>query len=123
MDAFEMNFSCPHGMPERKMGMALGQDCELLHEVCGWAKNAANIPVWAKMTPNGPRPSPAPAPFSRPSTPQRFRVSGEAQGYSEPEPYICQLSRGIRAGGGEGKGGARAGYRCRQSLGAGFGGA
>ncbi len=25
MDAFEINFSCPHGMPERKMGMAMGQ--------------------------------------------------------------------------------------------------
>lgn len=30
VDAFEINFSCPHGMPERKMGMAMGQDCELL---------------------------------------------------------------------------------------------
>jgi dihydropyrimidine dehydrogenase (NADP+) len=52
VDAFEINFSCPHGMPERKMGMAMGQDCELLHEVCGWINDAANIPVWAKMTPN-----------------------------------------------------------------------
>ena len=33
VDAFEVNFSCPHGMPERKMGMAMGQDCGLL-EVC-----------------------------------------------------------------------------------------
>lgn len=30
VDAFEVNFSCPHGMPERKMGMAMGQDCEIL---------------------------------------------------------------------------------------------
>ena len=30
VDAFEINFSCPHGMPERKMGMAMGQDCDLL---------------------------------------------------------------------------------------------
>ena len=30
VDAFEVNFSCPHGMPERKMGMAMGQDCGLL---------------------------------------------------------------------------------------------
>ncbi len=30
VDALEINFSCPHGMPERKMGMAMGQDCELL---------------------------------------------------------------------------------------------
>ena len=33
VDAFEINFSCPHGMPERKMGMAMGQDCSVL-EVC-----------------------------------------------------------------------------------------
>ena len=39
-------------MPERKMGMAMGQDCELLEEVCGWINNAATKPVWAKMTPN-----------------------------------------------------------------------
>lgn len=25
VDAFELNFSCPHGMPERRMGMAMGQ--------------------------------------------------------------------------------------------------
>jgi dihydropyrimidine dehydrogenase (NADP+) len=30
VDAFEINFSCPHGMPERKMGMAMGQNCDLL---------------------------------------------------------------------------------------------
>ncbi len=30
VDAFEINFSCPHGMPERKMGMAMGQDPEIL---------------------------------------------------------------------------------------------
>uniref|UniRef100_A0A061S405 dihydropyrimidine dehydrogenase (NADP(+)) n=1 Tax=Tetraselmis sp. GSL018 TaxID=582737 RepID=A0A061S405_9CHLO len=52
VDAFEINFSCPHGMPERKMGMAMGQDCDLLAEVCGWINEAASIPVWAKMTPN-----------------------------------------------------------------------
>ena len=52
VDAFEINFSCPHGMPERKMGAAMGQDCEVLHEVCGWVDEIATIPVWAKMTPN-----------------------------------------------------------------------
>lgn len=30
VDAFEVNFSCPHGMPERKMGMAMGQDTQVL---------------------------------------------------------------------------------------------
>jgi dihydroorotate dehydrogenase subfamily 1 len=49
---FELNFSCPHGLPERKMGAAMGQDCALLSEVCGWVMSAAKIPVWAKLTPN-----------------------------------------------------------------------
>ncbi|KAL6545605.1 Dihydropyrimidine dehydrogenase [NADP(+)] [Orobanche gracilis] len=52
IDALEINFSCPHGMPERKMGAAVGQDCSLLEEVCGWINAKANVPVWAKMTPN-----------------------------------------------------------------------
>jgi dihydroorotate dehydrogenase subfamily 1 len=52
VDGFELNFSCPHGLPERKMGAAMGQDPELLGEVCGWVSAAATKPVWAKMTPN-----------------------------------------------------------------------
>ncbi|XP_020588142.1 dihydropyrimidine dehydrogenase (NADP(+)), chloroplastic [Phalaenopsis equestris] len=52
VDALEINFSCPHGMPERKMGAAVGQDCALLEEVCGWINEKATVPVWAKMTPN-----------------------------------------------------------------------
>ena len=39
-------------MPERKMGAAVGQDCALLEEVCGWVNAKATVPVWAKMTPN-----------------------------------------------------------------------
>ncbi|KAJ0048009.1 hypothetical protein Pint_16859 [Pistacia integerrima] len=52
IDAIEVNFSCPHGMPERKMGAAVGQDCGLLEEVCGWINAKSTVPVWAKMTPN-----------------------------------------------------------------------
>ncbi len=52
VDAFELNFSCPHGLPERKMGAAMGQNPEILEEVCGWVKSATNKPFWAKMTPN-----------------------------------------------------------------------
>jgi dihydropyrimidine dehydrogenase (NADP+)/dihydropyrimidine dehydrogenase (NAD+) subunit PreA len=48
----ELNFSCPHGLPERKMGSAMGQDNEILHEVCQWVMSAAKVPVWAKLTPN-----------------------------------------------------------------------
>jgi dihydropyrimidine dehydrogenase (NADP+)/dihydropyrimidine dehydrogenase (NAD+) subunit PreA len=52
VDAFELNMSCPHGLPERKMGSAMGEDPSILEEVCGWAMKAAKVPVWAKMTPN-----------------------------------------------------------------------
>ncbi|MEO7934325.1 MAG: NAD-dependent dihydropyrimidine dehydrogenase subunit PreA [Chthoniobacterales bacterium] len=52
VDAFELNFSCPHGLPERKMGAAMGQDPGVLGEVCTWVMSAAKLPVWAKMTPN-----------------------------------------------------------------------
>jgi dihydroorotate dehydrogenase len=52
VDAFECNFSCPHGLPERRMGSAMGENPEILKEVCGWAMEAAKVPVWAKMTPN-----------------------------------------------------------------------
>jgi dihydropyrimidine dehydrogenase (NADP+)/dihydropyrimidine dehydrogenase (NAD+) subunit PreA len=52
VDAFECNFSCPHGLPERRMGSAMGENPEILKEVCGWVMRAAKVPVWAKMTPN-----------------------------------------------------------------------
>src|SRR6202167_5265529 len=52
VDGFELNFSCPHGLPERKMGAAMGQDPAILEEVCGWVKSPATTPFWAKMTPN-----------------------------------------------------------------------
>jgi dihydropyrimidine dehydrogenase (NADP+)/dihydropyrimidine dehydrogenase (NAD+) subunit PreA len=52
VDAFELNMSCPHGLPERKMGSAMGEDPEILEEVCGWVMEVAKRPVWAKMTPN-----------------------------------------------------------------------
>ena len=51
-DAFELNMSCPHGLPERKMGAAMGENPDILSEVCGWVMEVAQRPVWAKMTPN-----------------------------------------------------------------------
>jgi len=51
-DAFELNMSCPHGLPERKMGAAMGENPDILAEVCGWVMEVAKRPVWAKMTPN-----------------------------------------------------------------------
>jgi dihydropyrimidine dehydrogenase (NADP+)/dihydropyrimidine dehydrogenase (NAD+) subunit PreA len=52
VDAFELNFSCPHGLPERKMGSAMGESPEILEEVSRWVNSVATKPVWAKMTPN-----------------------------------------------------------------------
>ncbi|KAF5175886.1 Dihydropyrimidine dehydrogenase (NADP(+)) protein, partial [Thalictrum thalictroides] len=50
-EAIEVNFSC-HGVPKRRMGAAVGQDCVLLEEICDWVNAKATIPMWAKMTPN-----------------------------------------------------------------------
>src|SRR5215218_6416661 len=70
VDAFELNFSCPHGLPERRMGAAMGQDPEILEEVCGWVAGAAKKPVWAKMTPN----------ITHIEEPSRAALRGGAQG-------------------------------------------
>lgn len=52
VDAFELNLSCPHGLPERRMGSAMGENPQMAREVCGWVTQVAKVPVWAKMTPN-----------------------------------------------------------------------
>ena len=52
VDALELNLSCPHGLPERKMGAAMGENPDIVQEVTGWVMEVATIPVWAKMTPN-----------------------------------------------------------------------
>ena len=52
VDAFELNLSCPHGLPERKMGSAMGQDPPTVHEVCSWVRSTTKKPFWAKLTPN-----------------------------------------------------------------------
>lgn len=52
VDSFELNMSCPHGLPERRMGAAMGENPDILQEVCGWVMEVATKPVWAKMTPN-----------------------------------------------------------------------
>ena len=52
-DAIEMNLSCPHGMGEKGMGLACGQNPDMVEQICRWAKEAApNTPVFAKLTPN-----------------------------------------------------------------------
>lgn len=51
-DALELNLSCPHGMGERGMGLACGQDPELVRNICRWVRAAVKIPFFAKLTPN-----------------------------------------------------------------------
>ncbi|WP_240376848.1 NAD-dependent dihydropyrimidine dehydrogenase subunit PreA [Bacillus piscicola] len=52
VDGFELNFGCPHGMAERGMGAASGQVPELVQKQTTWAKEAAEVPVIVKLTPN-----------------------------------------------------------------------
>eukprot|EP01065_Artemidia_motanka_P041297 TRINITY_DN5330_c2_g2_i1.p1 TRINITY_DN5330_c2_g2~~TRINITY_DN5330_c2_g2_i1.p1 ORF type:complete len:1049 (+),score=337.60 TRINITY_DN5330_c2_g2_i1:92-3238(+) len=51
-DALELNLSCPHGMGEKGMGLACGQKPDLVRDICGWVREVARIPFFAKMTPN-----------------------------------------------------------------------
>ena len=51
-DGIELNFGCPHGMCERGMGSAVGQDPVVLKTIVEWVMEAANIPVITKLSPN-----------------------------------------------------------------------
>ena len=51
-DALELNLSCPHGMGEKGMGLACGQDPQLVRNICSWVRKAVKIPFFAKLTPN-----------------------------------------------------------------------
>jgi dihydropyrimidine dehydrogenase (NAD+) subunit PreA len=51
-DGVELNFGCPHGMCERGMGSAVGQEPRVLAELVSWVRQATALPVIAKLTPN-----------------------------------------------------------------------
>jgi dihydropyrimidine dehydrogenase (NAD+) subunit PreA len=51
-DLLELNFGCPHGMCERGMGSAVGQEPKVLEEIARWAMEYAQVPVIVKLTPN-----------------------------------------------------------------------
>lgn len=51
-DGLELNFGCPHGMCERGMGSAVGQEPKVLKTIVEWVKEVARVPVIAKLTPN-----------------------------------------------------------------------
>ncbi|MFO0678409.1 MAG: NAD-dependent dihydropyrimidine dehydrogenase subunit PreA [Polyangiaceae bacterium] len=52
VDGLELNFGCPHGMCERGMGSAVGQEPKLAQEITSWVKHYAKTPVLVKLTPN-----------------------------------------------------------------------
>lgn len=51
-DGIELNFGCPHGMCERGMGSAVGQNPGALELITSWVMEVATIPVIVKLTPN-----------------------------------------------------------------------
>jgi len=51
-DGLELNFGCPHGMCERGMGSAVGQEPKVNERITSWAKEFSTIPVLVKLTPN-----------------------------------------------------------------------
>ncbi|CAI4227016.1 unnamed protein product [Auanema sp. JU1783] len=51
-DILELNLSCPHGMGEKGMGLACGQDPNIVQTICSWVKAVVKIPFFPKMTPN-----------------------------------------------------------------------
>lgn len=52
VDGLELNFGCPHGMAERGMGAASGQQPDLVQAQTTWVKEVATTPVIVKLTPN-----------------------------------------------------------------------
>jgi len=52
VDMLELNFSCPHGAPDKHMGSFLGQDPELVRLLTKTVKENCSIPVIVKLTPN-----------------------------------------------------------------------
>ncbi|RCN36330.1 4Fe-4S binding domain protein [Ancylostoma caninum] len=51
-DILELNLSCPHGMGEKGMGLACGQDPDIVRTICSWISKTVKIPFFPKMTPN-----------------------------------------------------------------------
>jgi dihydroorotate dehydrogenase subfamily 1 len=86
VDGFELNLSCPHGLPERKMGAAMGEDPTICEEVVGWVKQVAKIPVWVKMTPN----------IGNPVLPAKAAMAGGADGISTINTILSIIGVDLR---------------------------
>src|ERR1700719_2152628 len=51
-DGLELNFGCPHGMCERGMGSAVGQNPDVIETIVEWVMEVSTLPVMVKLTPN-----------------------------------------------------------------------
>ncbi len=51
-DGIEINCGCPHGMSERGMGSAVGQNPDLIEQISEWTTSVSRIPIIIKLTPN-----------------------------------------------------------------------
>mmetsp|Transcript_27248 Transcript_27248/g.26297 ORF Transcript_27248/g.26297 Transcript_27248/m.26297 type:complete len:81 (-) Transcript_27248:856-1098(-) len=51
-DALELNLSCPHGMNEKGMGRACGENPDMVKQITEWVVSATSLPVIVKITPN-----------------------------------------------------------------------
>lgn len=51
-DGLELNFGCPHGMCERGLGSAVGQEPEVVARLVEWVREVARGPIIVKLTPN-----------------------------------------------------------------------
>ena len=71
-DGIELNFGCPHGMCERGMGSAVGQEPAVLKTITEWVMEVATVPVIVKLTPN----------ISDVTEPARAAVAGGANAIS-----------------------------------------
>lgn len=52
VQGLEINLGCPHGMCERGMGSAIGQAPALVEQTTRWVKEAVDLPLFVKLTPN-----------------------------------------------------------------------
>ncbi len=79
VDALELNLSCPHGLPERKMGAAMGENPAIVREVVSWVMEVAKVPVYAKLTPN----------ITDPRAAALAAMDGGADGLSAINTILC----------------------------------
>ena len=63
------------------MGMAMGENPSIVEEVTGWVSEVANIPIWAKMTPN----------ITDITVPAEFNICGGAHGISAINTILSVL--------------------------------